>query len=192
MSVTLEPGATRPTGRVEVSIALLAATERLCTQSQPSSFTVADIAEEANVTTSLLYFYFESKDDIILATLRWIASDLDAVAAKVSTPGEMAAAVSGALIDRPAFARILAWLVLEGRSLTEEMGDHPFLRRLMSTLAIGESENPQTQAGTVVAVLLSRAFFAGGINVAIERQHDDQRLPEALDGLIVTLLDSQP
>ena len=192
MSVTLERGATRPTGRVEVSIALLAATERLCTLSQPSSFTVADIAQEASVTTSLLYFYFESKDDIILATLRWIASDLDAVAAKVTTPGEMAAAVSGALIDRPAFARILAWLVLEGRSLTEVMGDHPFLRRLMSTLSIGGSEDPHTQAGTVVAVLLSSAFFAGGINVAIERQHDDQRLPEALDGLIVTLLDSQP
>jgi len=160
--------------------------------SQPSSFTVADIAREANVTTSLLYFYFESKDDIILATLRWIASDLDAMAAKATTPGEMAAAVSSALIDRPAFARILAWLVLEGRELTKVMGDHPFLRRLMTTLAIGEPDDPQTQAGTVVAVLLSSAFFAGGINVAIERQYDDQRLPEALDGLIASVLGSQP
>jgi AcrR family transcriptional regulator len=112
MNATLESGATRPSGSAQVPAALLAATERLCEVGQPSSFTVAEIAREANVTTSLLYFYFQSKDDIILATLRWIASDLDAVAA---TPGEMAAAVSHALIDRAALARILAWLVLEGR-----------------------------------------------------------------------------
>jgi AcrR family transcriptional regulator len=191
MNATLESGATRPSGSAQVPAALLAATERLCEVGQPSSFTVAEIAREANVTTSLLYFYFQSKDDIILATLRWIASDLDAVAANAATPGEMAAAVSHALIDRPAFARILAWLVLEGRGLTEEMGDHPFLRRLMTTLAMGPSDDPHTQAGTVVAVLLSHALFAGDINGALGRRHDDRRLPKALDGLIATVLDTQ-
>jgi AcrR family transcriptional regulator len=192
MSATLEPGASRPSGRAQVPTALLAATERLCVKGQPPSFTVADIAQEANVTTSLIYFYFDSKDDIILTTLRWIASDLDAVAAGTSTSGEMAAAVSEALINRPAFARILAWLVLEGRGLTEEMGDHPFLRRLMMTLAMGPTADPHTQAGAVVAVLLSNALFAGGINAALGRQRDDRRLPDALDRLIVTQLDAQP
>jgi AcrR family transcriptional regulator len=188
MNATLESGATRPSGSAQVPAALLAATERLCEVGQPSSFTVAEIAREANVTTSLLYFYFQSKDDIILATLRWIASDLDAVAA---TPGEMAAAVSHALIDRAALASILAWLVLEGRGLTEEMGDHPFLRGLMLTLAMGPTDDPHTQAGAVVTVLLSNALFAGGINGALGRQRDDRRLPDALDRLIATQLDAQ-
>jgi AcrR family transcriptional regulator len=188
MSATLEPGATRPSGRAQVPTALLAATERLCEVGQPSSFTVAEIARDANVTTSLLYFYFQSKDDIILATLRRIASDLDAVAAELSDPNEMATAVSNALIDRPAFARILAWLVLEGRGLTEEMGDHPFLRRLITTLAIGESTDPHTQAGTVVAILLANAFFAADISEALGRASGDERLPGALDELIATVL----
>ena len=191
MSATLEPGVSRPTGRVEVSIALLAATERLCTVSQPSSFTVADIAGEARVTTSLLYFYFESKDDIILATLRSIASDLDAVAAETTAPVEMATAVSNALMDRPAFARILGWLVLEGRVIAKEMGDHPFLARLMTTLTTDESTDPPTQAGTVVALLLANAFFSGAISEALERESDDERLPGALDELISTVLTPQ-
>jgi AcrR family transcriptional regulator len=192
MSAALESEATRPSGRTQVPIALLAATERLCTLSHPSSFTVADIAREANVTTSLLYFYFESKDDIILATLRWIASDLDAAAAEMSGAKEMATAVSRSLLKRPAFARILAWLILEGRAVTKEMGDHPFFRRLTMTLALGESDDPHTRVGAVVAVLLSNALFSREINTVLGRQHDDQRLPEVLDGLIATLLDSQP
>jgi AcrR family transcriptional regulator len=155
---------------------------------QPSSSTVAEIARDANVATSLLYFYFQSRDDIIPATLRWIQTLM--VATKATTPGETAMAVSNALIDRPAFARILAWLVLEGRGLTEEMGDHPFLRRLTTTLAVGASNGSHTRAGTVVAVLLSHALFADDINRALGRRYDDRRLPEELDGLITTVLDT--
>jgi AcrR family transcriptional regulator len=191
MSATLEPGASRPSGRDQVPNALLAATERLCEVGQPSSFTVADIARDANVTTSLLYFYFPSKDDIVLATLRSIASDLDSVATELSGPNEMATAVSRALLRRPAFARILAWLVLEGRGLTKEIGDHPFLRRLMTTLATNKSTDPQTQAGTVVAILLANAFFGGGISETLGRERDDERLPGALDELIATVLTPQ-
>ncbi len=112
---------------------------------------VADIAREANTTTSLLSFYFESKDDLVLATLRSIASDLDSQAAEVTTPSEVAVAVSRSLIERPAFARTLSWLVLERRSIPQEMGDNPFLRRLRTTLATDETEDPHTLAGAVIS-----------------------------------------
>jgi AcrR family transcriptional regulator len=174
----------RPTGREQVTAALLSATERLCTTGQPSSFTVTDIANEANVTTSLLYFYFKSKDDLVLETLRSIASDMDTRAAEAASPAGMAVNVRNALIDRPAFARIIAWFVLEGRSIAYEMGDQPFLRRLMATLAADDSHDPQTEAGAVVAVLLSSAIFAGGINTALGRDSGDERLAEALGELI--------
>ena len=192
MSASLASAAMRPSGRDEVTYALLSATEELCTVRQPSSFTVADIAREANTTTSLLYFYFDSKDDIILATLRWIASDLDALAAEAATPGAMAAVAGAALADRPAFARIISWLILEGRSVTDAMGNHPFLRRLMTTLAANASDDPRTRAGVVVSILLSQSLLSGTINVALGRESDDQRLPEELDRVIATVLNPQP
>ena len=184
MSTAIDRSTQRPSGRDQVTAALLSATESLCASSQPSSFTVNNIADEANVTTSLLYFYFKSKDDIVLATLRSIASDMDAVAATAATPGEMAAVVSRSLKNRPAFARIIAWFVLEGRSIAQEMGDQPFLRRLMTTLATDESDDPQTEAGAVVATLLANAFFSSGINVALGREPTDERLVNALDDAI--------
>lgn len=191
MSAAIDTSSTRPTGRDQVTEALLLATEALCATNQPSSFTVNDIAHEADVTTSLLYFYFQSKDDVVLATLRSIASDLDALAGGATGPADMATVVSMSLSDRPAFARIIAWLVLEGRSITEEMGDNPFMRRLVMTLAAGEAEDPHTQAGAAVALLLANAFFSGGINMALGRERDDERLSDALDDSIVGMLTDQ-
>jgi len=190
MSTVLDTLPTHPRGRDQVTAALLSATEGLCASSQPSSFTVNDIAQEANVTTSLLYFYFQSKDDLVIATLRSIASDMDALAAGAANPREMAAVVKRSLSDRPAFARIIAWFVLEGRPIAEEMGDQPFLRRLMMTLAADDSDDPHTEAGAVVAMLLANAFLSGGINSALGRDGDDERLVKALDDSIDTILKS--
>jgi AcrR family transcriptional regulator len=191
MSPRIDPSATRPAGRDDVTAALLSATEHLCATSQPSSFTVNDIAQEASVTTSLLYFYFKSKDDLVIETLRSIASDMDAQAAEAASPAEMAVTVGTALVDRPAFARIIAWFVLEGRLIPGEMGDQPFLRRLMTTLTVGGTRDPHTEAGVVVAVLLSSAFFSGGINAALRRSVEDERLSEALGELIAHMLHPQ-
>lgn len=181
MSATEKAHASKPTGRDQVVESLLTATERLCSTRQPSSFTVREIASEAGVTTSLLYFYFDSKDNIILATLRSIASDIDALAANEGSAEQMAITVSRVLAERPAFVRIIAWLVLEGRSITEEMGDHPFMHRLMMTFAANDAEDPETQAGVVVTMLLANALFRGSVNASLGRSSDDERLIRALD-----------
>jgi len=188
MDAALDQVSIRPRGRDQVTDALLAATERLCATGQPSSISVNDISREARVTTSLLYFYFDSKDELIVATLRSIASDMDSLAMGLTDPREMAAAVSEALRHRPAFARILAWLVLEGRSISQEMDGHPFLQRLVATLATNRSDDPTTQAGSVVAMLLSNALLTPGINVALGRDADDERLVDALDASIAAAL----
>jgi AcrR family transcriptional regulator len=191
MDTALDRIPERPRGRDQVTNALLAATERLCAKGQPSSITVNDIAHEAGVTTSLLYFYFESKDELILVTLRSIATEMNALAAGTTEPGEIAATVSRSLRDRPAFARILAWLVLEGRSTTQGMGGHPFLERLVATLATNQAGDPITTAGAVVAMLLSNALLTPGINVALGRDADDARLVDALDASIAAALTAQ-
>ena len=191
MSASHSTSSARPSGLDQVIDALLSATEQLCATSQPSSFTVKNIAHESGVTTSLVYFYFQSKDDLIVATLKMIASDADALAANSDSAQDMAAEVSRFLKGRPAFARIIAWLILEGRSVTEEMGDHPFMRRLIATLATDQTEDPFTPTGVVVSLLLSNAFLSGPINVSLGRESNDHRIVAATDELIAALLSTQ-
>jgi len=169
-----------PAGREQVIGAVLAATERLSATGQPSSFTVRQIAAEAGVTTSLLYFYFKSKDDIVLATVRSISTEIDSAVAGHEGVGDISSATSRMLAKHPAFPRLLAWLVLEGRSFAE-LSDDPFLNRLGRMFAAQGSSDPDTDAGAVVTMLLGNALFRGDINAALERPSDDRRLIEALD-----------
>lgn len=168
-----------PSGREEVTAALLAATEKLCAKGQPSSFSIREIAAEAGVTTSLLYFYFKSKDDVILATVRSIAADIDAEVAGADTPTDIAAAVSRALAERPAFPRLLAWFVLEGRGFGE-LSDDPVLARLVSAFS-QHGADPVTNAGVAVTLLLGNTLLADAVNEGLERSPADTRLRQALD-----------
>lgn len=180
MKASPNPETPTPAGRDEVTAALLAATERLCATGQPSSFTVRQIASEACVTTSLLYFYFNSKDDIILTTVKSIASEIDASVAGTDGVGAIASAVSRALAERPAFPRLLAWFVLEGRGFAE-LSDDPVLKRLIAAFASDGAPDTHTDAGVIVTLLLGNALFAGAVNEGLERSSDDERLIQALD-----------
>jgi len=175
-----------PVGRDQVTASLLAATERLCATGQPSSFTVRQIASEAQVTTSLLYFYFKSKEDIILATVQSIASEIDGSLAGSDGVAAIASAVSRALAERPAFPRLLAWFVLEGRSFAE-LSDDPVLERLVSAFARDGAPDPSTDAGVIVTLLLGNALLGGAVNEGLERSSDDARLIQALDQTIAAV-----
>lgn len=168
-----------PSGREQVTDALLAATEKLCAKGQPSSFSIKEIAAEASVTTSLLYFYFASKDDIVLATVRAIASEIDAQVAESDSASDIASAVSRALVERPAFPRLLAWFVLEGRGFGE-LSDDPVLARLVSAFG-GDSADAITDAGVAVTLLLGNALFVDAVNEGLQRSRGDTRLRQALD-----------
>lgn len=180
MSASQGSNGPAPAGREAVTAAVLAATERLCASGQPSSFTVRQIAAEAGVTTSLLYFYFESKDDIVLATVRSLSAEIDAAVAGEADVGAMSTATSRLIAEHRAFPRLLAWLVLEGRSFTE-LSDDPFLGRLASMFAERGHSDPSTAAGAVVTMLLGNALFRDAANVALDRPPDDERLTQALD-----------
>lgn len=98
----------------------------------------------------------------------------------------MASIVARFFIERPAFPRIMAWLVLEDRNITEEMGDHPFLRRLIGTFAEQAEVDPNTQAGVVVIMLIASAFLYSPANVALGRDRADERLIQALERMVAT------
>jgi AcrR family transcriptional regulator len=188
MSASRSSDSPAPAGRDAVIAAVLAATERLCASGQPSSFTVRQIAAEAGVTTSLLYFYFKSKDDIVLATVRSLSAEIDAAVAGEGDVGALSTATSRMIADHPAFPRLLAWLVLEGRSFAE-LADDPFLGRLARMFTERGHSDPRTASAAVVTMLLGNALFRDAVNVAIERTPDDERLIQALDQARVAFAD---
>lgn len=178
-----------PYGPREVPEALIAACERLCSSSPPSLVSVRDIAAEAGVTLGLVHHYFRSKDALVVATLRSIATDIDRVAAdalaKTGDRGEMIRAVWRMLQERPAFPSIVTWWLLEGRNLTEAMGDHPFLRRLVASLGGAEDADGATLAGVVIAQILGGTVLRVGINRALGRPVDDGALTDRLESIVV-------
>ena len=180
-----------PAGRDQITRALVRACEQLCGEHPPSMVSVRDIAARARVTPGLVHHYFASKDALVAATLDAIASDIDATAAaalaQTGDAGEMVRAVWHFLQQRPAFASIVAWWLVEGRDVTAAMGDHPFLRRLV--VALGGPTDPQaaSTAATVVVGLIGGTVFNHGLNRALGRPLDDPGLTEALEANIVDL-----
>ena len=119
--------------------------------------------------------------NIVAATLRSIATEIDAAASAVTEPAEMIGAAVTFVWERPAFPRMLAALILEGYNVTELMGDHPFLRRLGAAAASTTLDaDPQTAAGLAVTIILGAGSYGRAVNVAIGRDPSDQRLPEAI------------
>ena len=90
------------------------------------------------MTTGLVHHYFASRDALVAATLDSMAVEIAAAARSTSEvtsdPGETVWAVWRLMQIRPAFTFIAAWWLLEGRNVTEAMGDHPFARTLAMAL----------------------------------------------------------
>jgi hypothetical protein len=64
------------------------------------------------------------------------------------------------------------------------------MRRLMTAFAEYDAEDPQTRAGVVVTMLLANALFHSGVNVALGRPSDDERLIQALDRVVALTSES--
>lgn len=165
-----------PQGREAVVSAILDACERLSEHTVPSSFTIVDLAQEAKITTSLLYFYFDSKDAIVAATLQKIASEADELASQYDDPADMALAVRRFMWRRPAFPRIVTSIVLEGGDVTEVMGSHPFLQRLMATEAAQNPDDSQSSAARAIISILAISVYGPPINRTIGRELYDPRI----------------
>lgn len=180
-----------PQGRAETVDALVSACERLCSTTPPALVSVRDIAREAGVTTGLVHHYFESKDALLVATLQSMSSGFDRVAGDAlhatADPGEMVRAVWRSFQERPAFAYIVAWWLLEGRNVTDAMGDHPFLRRLAVALGRAERDEGQTDAGVVASMILAGTVFRPGFNRALGRSTDDPAIAQRFERTLVNV-----
>ena len=151
--------------------------------------TVREIAAGADVSTSLLYFYFDSKDAVILTTLRSIANELDGLLLETADLVRTVQTVHQFFSDRPGFPRILAWILLEGGDFAL-LKDDPILTRFKSGFSSLGVPEPLTSAGVVVTMLLGNALLQSGVNTGIERDPEDTQSGQALNRSIVGYIEA--
>lgn len=101
----------QPQGRDAVRDALIIATERLCADRSPGQVSVRQVASEARVNHGQVQHYFGSKLALITATMERIEADLiDQIAGGT---GLDFSGLVDLVSDRPAFTRMIAWILLE-------------------------------------------------------------------------------
>ena len=191
----LDRGTDTPHGPEEVRAALIEAGDRLCARSVPSQVTVRAVAAEARVTTGLVHHYFESKDALLIATVRASSRRISAAAqAALGDTGDPGAAVEAVwryLEERPAFRNIIVWWMSRGRDVTELMGEHPFLKALADLLAARDPVSAPIQAGTA-ATLIMAGMLAPGANRAVDLEPDDRSIADELERLSIEIVRGAP
>jgi hypothetical protein len=112
-----------------------------------------------------------------------MAADL-AAAAEVQSPSAALRQLWRRLDERPAFARIIVWYVLEGRDVSALMSNHPLIARVAARAAEDGIGDPATVGGRMAILGLAGALFEAPVNQAIGRADTDERVLESLVGLI--------
>jgi AcrR family transcriptional regulator len=133
MGAVSEIGAS-PRGPDEVRRALMAATERVCSQRPPGSVTVRDIAEAAGVNHGLVHHYFNSKRALLEETLVWIESGLLEAIADFDDPERAVGAFFDELATRSSYPRLLIWMLLEGVDMADRISEFPAIDHLRGLL----------------------------------------------------------
>lgn len=183
---TEETGA--PQGPEAVREALIAATDRLCSQRSPALLSVRDIAAEAGVNHGQIHHYFGSKEGLIAATLERLDA---AIADQVITEtGIEPSRLVGAATLRPGFLRLLAWTLLE-RDGPPRIGELRFGRELARRLEdTGLDERDATVAATEVMVIAGGwALLEPALIVSNRLDEDDvEAVAKSLDALVESVL----
>lgn len=152
-----------PRGREEVCAALIEAAVDLFSQGIPALVSVRDIAAHANVNHGLVHQYFGSKDALVAATIEYLARERAAI---VERAPDEATAVHAALRfqhEYPAYTRLLAWWLLEGRDIKELDLRFGPIRDIVDS-AYGEGSetnriNHQVVAAGVGLIMLGSVIF---------------------------------
>ena len=163
---------------------LLDTVERMCASMPPSEITMRRIAAEADVSVGLAYHYFGSKDALFGSVLDRLAADIARNIAPDLGPGEVLREVWIRLRAAPAFARLIVWLILEGKDVSTVMSGHPLMAQVAAQAGERGDEDPPAAAATLILLALAGGFFGPPANRAIGRDNDDPALLEVLAGLL--------
>lgn len=145
-----------PRGPDEVRLALMAATEQVCSQRPPGSVTVRDIAEAAGVNHGLVHHYFSSKRALLEETLVWVETGLLEAIADIDDAEQAVGALFDELATRTSYPRLLIWMLLEGVDMADRITEFPAIDHLRTLL---EDDARSTNTRFRLHDLL--LFFAG-------------------------------
>lgn len=150
------------------------------------------IAAEAGVSVGLAHHHFGSRDELLGSALDRIAVDLTRGTDPGERPADVLRELWSRLGRRPAFARLIVTLLLEGKDVSAIMSGHPLIVRTVARAAEAGDPDPQGTAATLVVLGLGGAFLGPPINRAIGRDHDDSALFDGLARMFETTVEPDP
>jgi TetR/AcrR family transcriptional regulator, repressor for neighboring sulfatase len=171
---------------------VLDAATRLFVGRGPASVSLRDIAAEANVNLGLLHRHFGSKSELVSAAVGQLVDTLGPstgdVFVSAEMPDELARLVTAPPHAYVAFARMVAWLLLDGADSEILEASHPAVGRLVQRLATdGLDDQDARCVGAVVAALaLGWLAFAPFLRAAT---HFDEVPPEHLHGVLAAAIE---
>ena len=166
---------------------LLDSVERLAATGPLSEITMRAIAAEANCSLGLVYRDYDTKEELLGAVLDraaiYITDGLD----KTDSPDHLARLAWNRMAERPVFAKLFTWLLLEGGDVTEVMSGHPLLQILVQQAESANDPDPKSAAAAIGIITIGSALFSPAINRAAGNQPDDEAVYERLVRAVGTI-----
>lgn len=159
--------------------ALLDAVERLYAREPPSTISMRTIAAEAGCSLGLAYNYFESKDGLIGSALDRMAERM-AASGTSTDPHDALISLLDTMGDNPAFPRLVTWLVLEGKDVSEVMSGHPLVQQVAGIARDRGAVDALSTATTLALLAIGTHIYSGMLNRAAGRAPDDTQLRESV------------
>jgi AcrR family transcriptional regulator len=186
-AATVPPGSTvRPTGRDEITDAVLDAAQRLFAAAGPNEVSLRAIAQEAGVTYGLVYRHFGTKDELLERLLARYAERWREHLGDEPDYERALEDLLGPSFDTGPYLRLLGWSLLTGPSdrQGESYRRHTTLDEL-PPLAPGAGPDGEHAArlrtAAALAFVFGWRFFNPFIRAAL---HFDDEDPEALQSAI--------
>jgi AcrR family transcriptional regulator len=145
-----------------------------------SGITMRAVADEADCSLGLAYRYFDTKEELLGAVLDRAANYITEGLDTTDSPGDVARRAWLRMAERPVFARLFTWMILEGGDVTEAMSGHPLLQIFgQQAESVGDTD-PKSAAAAIGIITIGGGLFAPAINRAAGNQPDDEAVYERL------------
>jgi AcrR family transcriptional regulator len=154
---------------------LVSAATELFAERGPDGVSLREIAAHAGLNYGLIHQYVGSRDDLLRLVIARSTSTTAARFALADDVGEALELLMGPVgADQPAYPRLLAWAILQGRDARELAGPSPALPQLIAMLpetgtgAVGAdlADDPRLRAAAVAALTLGWSLFGAFVSQA--------------------------
>jgi len=175
------PGPARPPGalstdrpaRARAVASLVSAATELFAARGPDGVSLREIAAHAGLNYGLIHQYVGSKDELLRLVIAQSTSTTAVRFAQADGVGEALELLQGPVgADRPAYPRLLAWAILQGRDPKELAGPAPALPQLIAMLPVKGAapddpaasaddlaDDPRLRAAAIAALTLGWSLF---------------------------------